>query len=65
MTPTVPFSTDRLLSDGAIGGSSALIVSIALIVLLIQKELIKGSDNVRFHLLAQWQQAAHFLNQPR
>lgn len=35
MTPTVSFSTDWLISDGAIGGSLALIVSIVLIVLLI------------------------------
>ena len=41
------------MSDAAIGGSFALIVSIVLIVLLIQRELIKGSDNARLQRLNQ------------
>ena len=53
MTPTVSFSADWLISDGAIGGSFALIVSVVLIVLLIQRELIKGSENARLQRLNQ------------
>ena len=53
MTPTIPYSADWLISDAAIGGSLALIVSIVLIVLLIQRELIKGSDNARLQRLNQ------------
>ena len=53
MTPTISYSADWLMSDAAIGGSFALIVSIVLIVLLIQRELIKGSDNARLQRLNQ------------
>ena len=51
MTPTLPFSTDWILSNSAIGGSLAAISIMVLIVLLIQRELIKDSDNERLQRL--------------